>query len=210
MIPPAHSSAAAAKPAVSPNLRKLAKAARLSHTAVSMALRNHPRVSESTRLRVRALAERMGYRPNAMVAALMSHVRSNRRVVAQEAVAFLTGGPEPDWWRAWGTIEQNFLGARARAEQLGFRLEPLWLGPRGQDSRAAAKVMHARAIRGAIVAPLPVPHGPLALDFTRCAMTTLGYSFQQVPLHRAAHNHVSGTICLFRELRALGYRRIGL
>ena len=194
----------------SPNIRKIAKAARVSHTTVSLALRNHPRVSMRTRRRIQALAESMGYRPNALVSALMSHVRSRRRVIAQEVVAFLTGGPTSDWWRGWPTITQAYLGARSRAEQLGFRLETLWLGPLGQDSRAVGKVMHARAIRGAIMAPLPVPHGEIDLDWSRCAVTAIGYSFEQVPLHRATHHHVSSMIEAYQQLRNLGYRRIGL
>jgi LacI family transcriptional regulator len=177
---------------------------------VSLALRNHPRVSAKVRERIHALAASMGYRPNALVSALMSQVRTNRRVVAQEVVAFLTGGPTPDWWQEWGTIEQNFRGARTRAEQLGFRLEPHWLGPLGQDAAATAKVLHARAIRGAVLAPLPLPHGPINFDWGRCAVTALGYSFEQVPVHRAAHNHVNSTITLYAELRRLGYTRIGL
>ncbi len=193
-----------------PNLRKIARVARVSATTVSLALRNHPRVSLKVRRKIHALAEAMGYRPNALVSALMSQVRTNRRVVAQEVVAFLTGGPTPDWWMQWGNIEQNFLGARARAEQLGFRLEPLWLGPLGRDAPATAKVLHARAIRGAVLGPLPVPHAPIELDWPRCAVTTLGYSFEQAPLHRAAHNHVSSTVLLYAELRKLGYARIGL
>jgi LacI family transcriptional regulator len=188
----------------------LAKLAGVSHTTVSLALRNHPRVSERTRKRIRALADEMGYRPNALVSALMSQVRSNRRVVAQEVIGFLTGGPTSDWWREWPSIVENYQGARQRAEQLGFRLETLWLGPGGAEARSTAKVLHARAMRGAILAPLPVPHGSIELDWARLAVATIGYSFDQVPLHRAAHHHVNGVLVLYEQLRALGYRRIGL
>jgi LacI family transcriptional regulator len=193
-----------------PNLRKIAKVARVSHTTVSLALRNHPRVSIRTRQRIQTLAQTMGYRPNALVSALMSHVRVNRRIVGQEIVAFVHGGPRRDWWQEWGTIRENFAGARGRAEQLGFQVEPFWLGPGGQDAAAVAKVLHARAIRGAILAPFPVPHSSISLDWSQCAATALGYSFDQVPLHRATHNHVDGAVTVYRELHALGYRRIGL
>jgi LacI family transcriptional regulator len=198
------------KPPPPPNLRRLAKAARVSHTTVSLALRNHPRVSERTRQRIRALADKLGYRPNALVSALMSQVRGNRRVVAQEVVAFLSGGPTPDWWRAWPSIARSHAGARLRAEQLGFRLEHFWLGPGGATAAPVAKVLRARAIRGAIIAPLPVPHSPhIELDWAQLAATTFGYSFDQAPLHRAAHHHVLSMMTLYAELRALGYERIG-
>ncbi|HZP61374.1 MAG TPA: LacI family DNA-binding transcriptional regulator [Opitutaceae bacterium] len=193
-----------------PNIRQIARRLGLSHTTVSLALRGHPRISAGTRRRVQAAAEDLGYRPNALVSALMRQVRSNRRIVSNETVAFLTGGNTPDHWRRHRTIVENFEGAKAQAEALGFKLEPFWLGPRGRDAQAGAKILHTRSIRGAILAPLPVPHESIALDWDHTAVVAVGYSFTQMPLHRAAHHHVNGMLTLYRELRALGYRRIGL
>lgn len=199
------------KPTSAPNLRKIAKAAKVSHTTVSLALRNHPRVSTVMKRRIRALAEKMGYRPNALVGALMSQIRSNRRVTNQEVIAFLTGGPTPNWWQEWTSIAHSHAGALARAEQLGFRLETFWMGPGGGEAAHVAKVLRARAIRGAIMAPLPVPHASrIELDWGRCAVTAMGYSFEQVPLHRAAHHHAKSVMMLYQQLRQLGYQRIGL
>jgi len=193
-----------------PNIRQLARRLGLSHTTVSLALRGHPRISAATRKRVQAAAEDLGYRPNALVSALMRQVRSNRRIISNETVAFLTGGNTPDHWRRHRTIVENFEGAKAQAEVLGFKLEPFWLGPRGRDAQAGAKILHTRSIRGSILAPLPVPHETIALDWDRTAVVAVGYSFTQMPLHRAAHHHVNGMLTLYKELRALGYSRIGL
>lgn len=198
------------KPAPAINVREIAKAAKVSHTTVSLALRNHPRVSERTRQRICTLAAKMGYRPNALVSALMRHIRSNRQVATQEVVAFLTGGPTADWWQGWTSIAHSHAGARARAEQLGFRLETFWMGPGGREARHVAKVLRARAVRGGIIAPLPVPHFPrIELDWERCAVAAIGYSFEQVPLHRAAHHHTKSVMLLYQQLRQLGYQRIG-
>lgn len=193
-----------------PNLRRIAKAARVSHTTVSLALRNHPRISLRRRQRIQQLAEKMGYRPNALVSALMSHVRSSRRVISQEVLAFLTGGPDSEWWRRWPSITQNYLGIRARAEQLGFRVETFWMGPGGRDAASTAKVLRARAIRGMFIAPLPVPHASINLNWEQSAVTAIGYSFDQEPLHRVTHHHVSSMLLAYEHLRKLGYRRIGL
>jgi len=194
-----------------PNLRKIAKAARVSHTTVSMALHNHPRISARTKQRIAELAQKMGYRPNALVSALMSHVRSNRHIVSQEPIAFLTSGPTADWWRDVPIFLNNFHGATARAEQLGFRLQPFWMGPYGRHAAAVAKVLRARAIRGAVLAPLPgLDDGDIPFDWEHFAITTIGYSFRQVPVHRAAHHHMHSMLALYKTLRELRYRRIGL
>lgn len=48
----------------------IAEKAKLSHTTVSMALRNKSSVKEATRKRVQSLARRMGYRPNQIALSL--------------------------------------------------------------------------------------------------------------------------------------------
>jgi DNA-binding LacI/PurR family transcriptional regulator len=55
-----------------------------------------------------------------------------------------------------------------------------------------------------------VPHESIDLDWSRSAVTAIGYSFEQVPLHRATHHHVTSMVAAYEELRKLGYRRIGL
>jgi LacI family transcriptional regulator len=195
---------------VCPNLREIALRAGVSHTTVSLALRNHPRVSIATRERILKLADGLGYRPNALVSALMGQVRTNRRVTAHEVLGFLSSGRTPDHWRQHRSFVQNFEGAQARADSLGFRLEPFWLGPLGRDATAIAKVLQARGIRGGILGPFLVPHGPVNFDWDHLATVAIGYSFTQIALSRAASHHVNGMLTLFRELSALGYRRIGL
>lgn len=197
--------------ASTPNLRHIAKAAGVSHTTVSLALRNHPRVSAATRRRIQELAKKMGYHSNVLVSALMSHVRTQRRIVDQEVVGFLTGGPEPDAWKRRPNLALNYHGARERAEQIGLRLEPFWMGLGGKDAPRVAKILRARSIRGALLAPLPVPHAPeIALNWAECAVTTIGYSYVDRPLHRACHHHLDSMLMTYERLRQMGYRRIGL
>lgn len=47
-------------------IREIAKACHVSHAAVSMSLRDHPRIGSATRRRVKACARRLGYVPNRM------------------------------------------------------------------------------------------------------------------------------------------------
>lgn len=62
------------------SIRTIARLAELSPATVSLALRNSPKIPEATKVRVRKLAQRTGYRPNAKVTELMSLVRSSRGV----------------------------------------------------------------------------------------------------------------------------------
>ncbi len=54
-----------------PSIREIARSLGLSHTTVSEALRDSPRVNPATRRRVQKAAKAVGYRPNPLAGALM-------------------------------------------------------------------------------------------------------------------------------------------
>ena len=55
-----------------PNMQQIGEAAGVSKSAVSLALRNDPRIPESTRQRIQTIAREMGYRRNPVVDSLLS------------------------------------------------------------------------------------------------------------------------------------------
>lgn len=58
-------------------MQDVATAAGVDRTTVSLALRNHPRISLATRKRVQQVADELGYRTHPLVSALMTY-RANR------------------------------------------------------------------------------------------------------------------------------------
>lgn len=193
------------------NTRDLARKLRLSHTTVSLALKNHPRISEATKRRVQAAAEKAGYRRNALVSALMTRIRQGKPASSHgEVLAFLSAYPgEHDWKRLPSSLE-GFAGARRQAETLGYRAQHFWLGPDAANARHIYRVMEARAVRGAFAFSLPEAAAEQIPDWDTLPFVMIGYSFQRRRIHQAAHNHVEGVMACYRELRARGYQRIGL
>lgn len=196
--------------ATPPTLRDIARLAGVSHTTVSLSLRNDPSIPESTRQRVRAVADQAGYRSNVLVSALMTQVRLQHHKTTPEVVGFLTGGPTADEWKNHSANVGFFEGARSRAPGLGIRVEPFWLGPGGSAAGAACRMLHSRAIRGVLIAPFAVPVYAYELDWPRLICVGLGYVYNDHPLHRATHNHFRGAFVAYENLIRLGYRRIGL
>ena len=85
-------------------MRHVAERAGVTQATVSMALANHPRISAETRARIRALAERMGYQPNAYISVLMRARRRRRPVQDRPVLALVSlfvmldvGGPVVFW-----------------------------------------------------------------------------------------------------------------
>ena len=74
------------------NLRHLAKMVGVSASAVSLALRDSPRISAATKAKVMRAAKESGYAPDAKIVDLMRHLRASeaRRHVRTE-IPFYTG-----------------------------------------------------------------------------------------------------------------------
>jgi LacI family transcriptional regulator len=193
-----------------PTLREIARAAGVSHTTVSLSLRNDPSIPAPTRERIRRIADELGYRSNVLVSALMTQVRLKHQKSVPEVVAFLSGGPTAHDWERHSACVGFYEGAREQAPKLGMRVEPFWLGPGGASSAATCRMLRARAVRGVLIAPFPVPVYAHELDWPRLICVGLGYVFKDHPLHRATHNHFHGVYTAYENLFRLGYRRIGL
>lgn len=188
----------------------VAKAAGVSQTAVSLALRNHPSIPERTRERIKAIAEEMGYRPNPYVSALMKQVRRRRRVVERPTIAYVTSHPDKDGWRDRGVFRRNFAGACRRAAELGYKVEEVWLKEPGMNGDRLSKILWTRSIDGVIVAPLPQGRGHVHLQWERFAAATINYSLVRPRLHRAAYHQMHSFSLAVRRLTKMGYGRIGM
>ncbi|RRK01365.1 LacI family transcriptional regulator [Opitutaceae bacterium TAV4] len=193
-----------------PTLRDLAAKLGVSHATVSMALRNHPSISEATRKRVQAAARKAGYQGNVLVSALLTQVRRGRVEASAEVIAFLEVGSGADNTSA---LRPDLLvgleAARRRARQLGLTVESFAVGVRGGESRSVGRTLFNRGIRGVVITPMPLDLLPLEIDWRHHSVVAVGYSYRQDAMHRVANAHFSGILCAYERLRACGHRRIG-
>lgn len=193
-------------PAAPVTLQQIADKLGLSRAAVSFALRNQPGVSDELRARVRALAEQMGYRPNALVAAHMTHIRAGRVPRYRATVGFVL------FWRPdkSDTLHQLYsTGLKERARELGYRVEEFVIDGELNPARLA-RILRSRGISGVVVGPLISP-GPLP-DFAWDTLATaaIGYSVREPELHRACFDHFGGMGLVLNQLARRGYHRPGL
>lgn len=195
-----------------PTTREIAEACGCSQSTVSNALRGDHRISDETRRRIQKTATDMGWRANPLASAFMAHLRATRAPRYQATLAFAVTNPAgPRVEDLPHNQRENFHGARARAEELGFRLEPLWLHEPGLNAGNLLRVLHNRGIPGLVLPGLPQPL-PWLDDFPWDALgvVALGQTLQQTPLHRVSIDYSHSIPMALRRLRALGYRRIGV
>lgn len=185
------------------------KAAGVSQTAVSLALRNDPSIPSATRERIRVAAHRLGYQPHGAISSLMAQIRSKRPRKYRPTLAALTDWPDLAEFKRYPTWRLQWEGARQRAKELGYSLEEFGMGRNGLSAARIAKVLEARGIEGVIVFPLSNGRA-LALPWERLASVAIGYTLELPLLHRVVTAHFDSVLMALEQLRVRGYRRIGV
>ncbi|EIP97738.1 transcriptional regulator [Opitutaceae bacterium TAV1] len=189
-------------------LKLIAARLGVSHSTVSLALRNDHRISTAMRTKVQKTASALGYRPDPAMSALIAWRQRNRPAGNYGKLAVLN---------AWGEPEEalpNFFrtqlsSVRTRADALGYKTEVFDVPAEEQEQKRLSRILEARGIRGVIVGPVPAERPHLFLDWKRFCVIALGHSLASPKFHYAANNHYMSVETAYRKLRALGYRRIG-
>lgn len=188
----------------------LARACGVSATTVSLALRNHPRISEETKKRVRAAASKMHYRRNPMMSALMANLSQSRHSLAPVPLAAVYAhnsatieGGNPYHLRMW-------RGIACRAEELGFSVDRFYLEDHKMSCKRLTQILTARGIVGVIIPPASRAGSHLSLAWNSFSALTIGYSILMPNLHRVCQDQYQGIRLAMKQLYRYGYKRPGL
>jgi Transcriptional regulators len=194
-------------------LQTIADRAKVSCTTVSLALRNHPKISPATRERVRALAHELGYRTNPLISAHMSYLRALRPKYTGMCIALICNRSlseiHPDMSMP---LHQYYHGARARAHELGYELELFNLFDHGMSGRRLSQILVARGIAGVIIAPLSEGKAlsDVSLDWNSFALAMIEHTFIEPRLHKVCNDEFSTIGRMIQRLLDHGFARIGI
>jgi DNA-binding LacI/PurR family transcriptional regulator len=191
------------------SIRRIAQLAGISPGAVSLALRESPKISEAMRRRVRQLADQIGYRPSAKIAELMSTVRARRESHGEGCFGVISLYPNARPWEGSEHLTRIYASMNQRAYDLGYRLEPLWLRAPGMTYRRFRSILDARGIQGLLCFGSSVLDDPFPAELDHYAVVTVGLSIQ-TPLHRVTSHFYNDTTHALNKVHTLGYRRPGL
>ncbi len=191
-------------------LQEIADKAGVSRATVSLALRNHGSIPERTRALIQNLAQEMGYRPNPLVSALMAYQRATKpQMPTHLTLGMVVDFSREDPWRSY-LSEDTLTSASARAELQGYRVEEFWLRDLKMTGQRLSQMLYRRGVPGVIIAPLPVAHGHLRMDLGRLSAVAIGHSLVRPSLHRVTTNRFQAMRLAVKQLRRLGYKRMGL
>ncbi len=190
----------------------IAEALGVSKMTVSYSLRNDPRISETTRIRVQRKAEEMGYEPDPLLSALSSYRHGNQNKKQKAALAWINFHRHPEKQREQEVFNRYWKGANEAAGRLGFQLEEFRLSE--LSLHRMHSIFRARGIRGILLTPTPTDEEPSAdelitFPWKDYAIVRFGESLRSLKVNFVSSAQVSNAILAFEELQKKGYERIG-
>lgn len=192
-------------------LKDVARAAGMSVSGVSYAMRGHPSIPLATVEKVRRIAANLGYRPDLRIASVMARIRRQRLPRDRETLAFVwVSTPPGERFPAYHQryLEMILAGAKARADQLGCRLSEFWLDQPGMTPARLAQILRTRGITGVVFSPAMLNLTVIIQwEWEHFACAIIGNTEWQPVLHRAGHYHYRSMWLTLERLRAEGHLR---
>ncbi len=192
-------------------MQRIAEAANVSRMTVSLALRESPLITKSTREHVQRIANKLGYRPNPLVSTLMAARAGGKSEQIRTLIALLDPNSFTHEHRFSLFYQEILEGIQARASQLGFSTDLFpCSAPEKSEGQRLHRILFTRNIRGILV--LPGPSGFRLEDFPwqHYAGVSIGSSVTYPPLHQVTSKQYSNALLLYDKLHSAGYRRLGL
>jgi len=184
----------------------VARRAGVHKSTVSLALRNHPSIPESTGAPLRRLAQEMGYQPELALSLIAAHRWNSTKVQAGMTIAYIM--PRS---KGTGANPQHYIeAAKKRGQERGCKVEVISLADY-PSSASASRMLYSRGIAGVILAPMPYPTSPLDLEFDweKFSVVCCSLGSVQPLLHTVSYDVFHSARRAWREMRDRGYRRIG-
>lgn len=193
-------------------MQRVAEAAGVSKSSVSLALRDDPRLAPETRRRVQEVAARMGYRRNPIIASLMAQLRISHTPKFHANLGLLNCSADRALFES-PTFSEVRRGIREGADRAGYGVEEFWAEDPAVKLARLRQILRARNIRGLVLAapPDPRPLFPGHHDFiNEFAFAVVGVNPTEPSLPRASNNHFQTARAAVDLLSRRGYRRAGL
>lgn len=194
-------------------MQDIATQAGVGKATVSLALRDDPRIRPETRRKIKEVADRLGYRSNPTVAALMAQLRASREPKFQATLAFMNACPNDSELKDLSTYQSWLRGVKERAHVLGYEIDYFWLHEPEINSSRRLKILQSRNIKGMIFAAVFDDSSIQVNDnilFPGFASVAIGRKLVDPSPHYACNDQYDTALKGMTQIYAKGYSRPGL
>ncbi len=191
-------------------MKDIAAEAGVHQTTVSLALRNHPSLPPKTRERIQKLAEKMGYRPDPALSALIAYRQTTKQTPMDQVIAFVVNCRDEREFNESHVYSELLSGARERASKLGFKIDLFWYDRDYKSGKALNHVLKSRGIQGVILAAFDNHHPDISMEWEFYSVVKINILPHELAFDTILSNQMFGVRLAMNKLRKEGLRRIGL
>lgn len=189
----------------------VARAAGVSRSAVSLALKGTNKLSPETRSRILAAIVQLGYVPDPLLSALSSYSAKQPAPSHKGTLVWLAQSVPHHPWREVHLFREFLHASQEHAKARGFTVEVMDVAEMGITWQRAGEIANARGVLGVFIGPHVHPGMRIeAFPWERFSCVTFGHSIVWPPVHSVAPAHYRSGLRLMWELRRRGYERVGL
>jgi len=189
-------------------LRDIARRIGISHATVSLALKNHPNISQRRKEEVQRVAKEMGYRPDPALSSLIAYRRGRKEVPIRSSIAWVNHAENPGELRKFKEFEAYWQGATEAAERFGYHLdEMIW--SKDCSPERFEKIMFTRGIRGVLIPPHREQPDWGTFHWENFSVIRFGLSVRSPDSHIVTSDQMRMVMLAMEKIQAYGYRRIG-
>lgn len=191
-------------------LRDIARKLGVSHVTVSLAIRNHPRISVERRREVLRAVKEMEYVPDPLFGQLAAYRQNRTAEKIHSSIAWVNHWDEPErllsrhkefaaYWR----------GATAAARERGYRVEEIrW--PADCSARRFEQILFTRGIRGILIPPHLVSPDWENFNWNKFSIIRFGASVHTPDSNVVTSDQYRATVMAVTKIHQYGYERVGL
>ena len=191
-------------------LRDIARAANVCLMTASLAMRQSPKISAATGARVRAIADRLGYRPDPEISRLMGRLRLSRQRRGTETIALIDFRREAPV-RLHPYDSSILEGITARADALGFGITVFRFLDYECSLKKLLRVVRHRGISAAIL--LPSNQAQVVFDpeesWEGLSVVSATTAVLTPRFHQVVPNQLYNMMTMIERMHERGCRRIG-
>jgi LacI family transcriptional regulator len=193
------------------SLQTIAAHVGCTRATVSYALNHASCVSAATKAKIWKAAEELGWTPNPELARQMALVRTSLASKSSSTLAVIVQKKRKELLANF-IQRQHFEGACARAEKLGFKVDVFNLADDTLPPRRLRDILQARSIHGLVyVATLGEGLSEDYLEVGRGFVSSVvAVRFPKIGFHVAITDFLANGLLMFENLRASGFKRVGV
>jgi len=191
-------------------LRDIAKKVGVSHVTVSLALRNHPRISAERRQEILRVVKEMNYVPDPLFGKLAAYRHNLPIEKVHSSIAWINHWEQPESLLSrFKEFQAYWKGASAAAAERGYRLEEFrWSAD--LPARRFEQILFTRGIRGVLIPPHLVPPDWGNINWHKFSIVRFGTSVPTPDSNVVTSDQYRAIVMALTKIHDYGYRRIGL